>query len=61
MDSLTISPDVMHQMAKNAGAGVALESLQNANEQVQQINQQAEQKPDSATDPGVGESVDVKA
>ncbi len=61
MDSLTISPDVMRQMARNQGAGVAPETVQNAREQAEPNGAAGEARPDSDTAPEVGRNVDVKA
>ena len=59
MDSMTISAETMRLMTQNSGSAVALESLQGAKDQANQLQAEAAQKPPSSTGPGVGEKVDV--
>lgn len=59
MDSMTISPEAMRLAAQNSGSAVALESLQGAKDQANQLQAEAQQKPPSSTGPGVGENVDI--
>lgn len=59
MDSLTISPETLRLASQNSGSAVALESLQGAKEQADELQTEAQQKPPSSTGPGVGNNVDI--
>ena len=59
MDTMSISPETMRLMSQSSGSAVALESLQGAKDQANQLQNEAQQKPPSSTGPGVGENVDI--
>ncbi len=61
MDDLSISPNAVRQMVQSSGAIATLESVTEAQKQAVETATTVQPSQNSATDPGVGEKVDVSA